>query len=104
MFGHVTKNLTAYHHGELSEAQRRRVEAHTAKCSRCRAELEQVGFAVKMAGTVFPPSVRTHRPARRESRVATFRLAAVAAAVILTISVYAWRQSRLPFWEVNFAN
>jgi ferric-dicitrate binding protein FerR (iron transport regulator) len=110
MFGHVTKNLTAYHHGELSEAQRRRVEAHTAKCSRCRTELEQVGFAVKMAGSIFPPSVRTRRPARRESRVATLfatggvRFAVVAAAVILTISLYAWRQSRLPFWEVNFAN
>lgn len=110
MFGHVTKNLTAYHHGELSEAQRRRVEAHTARCSRCRAELEQVGFAVKMAGTVFPPSLRTHRDVRRESPLAAFfgtnriRFAAVAVVVVLTISVYAWRQSRLPFWEVNFAN
>ena len=110
MFGHVTKNLTAYHHGELSEAQRRRMEAHTAKCSRCRAELEQVGFAVKMAGSLFPPSARTRRPTRRESRVATLfgtggvRFAVVAAAVVLTISLYAWRQSRLPFWEVNFAN
>src|SRR5215813_12482246 len=104
MFGHVTKNLTAYHHGELSETQRRRVEAHTAKCPRCRAELEQVGFAVKMAGTVFPPSVRTYRPTRRQSRILTFRFAAVAGAVILAISLYVWRQSRLPFWEVNIAN
>jgi ferric-dicitrate binding protein FerR (iron transport regulator) len=110
MFGHVTKNLTAYHHGELSEAQRRRVEAHTAKCSRCRAELEQVGFAVSMAGSLFPRSARIRRPARRELRVATLfstggvRFAVVAAAVILTVSLYAWRQSRLPFWEVNFAN
>jgi len=104
MFGHVTKYLTAYHHGELSEGQRRRVEVHTAKCSRCRAELEEVGFAVKMAGTVFPPSVRTRGPVRRESRVLTYRFVAVAAMVLLTISLYAWRQSRLPFWEVNFAN
>src|SRR5262245_8337708 len=110
MFGHVTRNLTAYHHGELSEAQRRRMEDHTAKCSRCRAELEKVGFAVKMAGSLFPPSVRTQRPPWQESAVAAFfgtgriRFAAVAAAVILTISLYAWRQSRLPFWEVNFAN
>src|SRR5689334_7974394 len=104
MFGHVTNNLTAYHHGELSESQRRRVEVHTAKCSRCRAELEQVGFAVKMAGTVFPPSVRTYRPTQLQSRSATFRFAAVAATVILTLSLYVWRQSRLPFWEVNIAN
>jgi ferric-dicitrate binding protein FerR (iron transport regulator) len=110
MFGHVTKNLTAYHHGELSEAQRRRVEAHTAKCSRCRAELEQVGFAVRMAGSLFPPSTRTRPPVRRASRLATLfstggvRFAIVAAALILTVSLYAWRQSRLPFWEVNFAN
>ena len=104
MFGHVTKHLTAYHHGELSEAQRRRVELHTAKCSRCRAELEEVGFAVKMAGTVFPPSVRMRAPVRRASRVSVFRFAAVAAVVLVAISLYAWRQSQLPFWEVNFAN
>src|SRR5262245_13923295 len=110
MFGHVTKNLTAYHHGELSDARRRRVEAHTAKCSRCRAELEQVGFAVRMAGSLFPPSARTRPLARRESRLVSLfssgglRVAVVAAAVILTVSLYMWRQSRLPFWEVNFAN
>src|SRR5689334_7561910 len=104
MFGHVTKHLTAYHHGELSEVQRRRAEAHTAKCSSCRAELEQVGFAVKMAGSLFPPSTRTHGPSRREPRALPFRFAAVAAAVVLMISLYAWRQSRLASWEVNFAN
>jgi len=44
MSEHVTDWLNAYHDGELTERQRKRVEAHLAECASCRAELEQLRF------------------------------------------------------------
>ena len=49
MMGHVTKLLTAYHHNELSDEDRRRVDAHVAQCERCRAELDSIGRVVALA-------------------------------------------------------
>lgn len=39
---HVNHLLEAYHDGELSPGQHRKVEAHLSECPACRAELEQM--------------------------------------------------------------
>jgi len=49
MFGHVTKRLSAYCNGELPAAEARRVDAHVARCARCREELEEVRLGVALA-------------------------------------------------------
>jgi mono/diheme cytochrome c family protein len=54
MFGHVTKQLSAYCNGELPAAEARRVEAHVAQCARCRAELEEVRLGVALASQLEP--------------------------------------------------
>ena len=42
MNNHVTSSLGAYEDGELGGLRLRRVEAHLARCSMCRRELEQL--------------------------------------------------------------
>jgi anti-sigma factor RsiW len=50
MFGqHVSKNLSAYCHGELSEQESRRVAEHLIGCKRCRREFEEIKLGVKLA-------------------------------------------------------
>jgi predicted anti-sigma-YlaC factor YlaD len=46
---HVSKQLSAFHHGELNARERQRVEAHLASCAPCRAEYEQIAFGAQMA-------------------------------------------------------
>src|SRR5262245_49703688 len=111
MFGHVTRHLTAYHHGELSSRDRQRVENHVAECSRCRQQFEDVRFAVKMASSLFPASQRLERavvvrPAKsRAFAVRSLQLASVAIALVVIIAgIYTWRQSRLPAWDLDVAS
>jgi predicted anti-sigma-YlaC factor YlaD len=58
---HVDNSLARYCDGELSPADRSRVEAHLATCARCRTALEDVRFSarlVRQLGVVpAPPSV-----------------------------------------------
>jgi hypothetical protein len=46
---HVSRNLSAYCHGELSEEESRRVAEHLIGCQRCRREFEEVKLGVKFA-------------------------------------------------------
>ena len=46
---HVTKKLSAYCHGELSEKESRRVAEHLLKCDRCRREHEEIKTGILMA-------------------------------------------------------
>ena len=111
MFGHVTNLLTAYHHEELSPEERQRVEMHAAGCARCREQLEEIGrvvVALEQLSTepvaslrVLPVAPRSEPGAKRR---ALFRQLAFAAIAVVTIlGVYAWRQSRLPAWDVASA-
>jgi anti-sigma factor ChrR (cupin superfamily) len=71
---HVAANdLAAYVDRTLSASERSKVEQHLAWCDGCRAELREVGDAL-----------RTYRPARR--RLAWIGPAAAAAAVILLVA------------------
>ncbi len=50
MYGkHVTRELSAYCHGELPTADSRRVSEHLLGCSRCRKEFEAIKFGVRLA-------------------------------------------------------
>ena len=50
MFGkHVTKDLSAYCHGELSPHDASGVAEHLIGCQRCRAEFEEIKLGVKLA-------------------------------------------------------
>ena len=50
MFGkHVTKQLSAYAHGELAAAEAERVAAHLGGCAACRAEFTEVKFGIRLA-------------------------------------------------------
>jgi hypothetical protein len=45
---HVSKNLSAYLHGELPPEEARRTGEHLLGCSRCRAEYEEIQFGAQM--------------------------------------------------------
>jgi anti-sigma factor RsiW len=50
MFGrHVSRELSAYRHGELSPERSAQVAEHLGRCTACRAEMEDVGFGVRLA-------------------------------------------------------
>ena len=51
---HVTRDLTAFCHGELSPERTRLVEAHLADCARCRTALEEIRFGVALASHIEP--------------------------------------------------
>jgi hypothetical protein len=53
---HVSKNLSAYCHGELGEADARRVAEHLIGCQRCRREFEAIKLGVKLAEQLSPVS------------------------------------------------
>lgn len=50
MFGqHVSQKLSAYCHGELSDAESRGVAEHLIGCQRCRRELEEIKLGILLA-------------------------------------------------------
>jgi hypothetical protein len=46
---HVSRDLSAYCHGELSEEESRSVAEHLIGCQRCRREFEEIKLGVKLA-------------------------------------------------------
>ena len=46
---HLSRDLSAYRHNELSPERARRVERHLARCAACRAELEKISFGIRLA-------------------------------------------------------
>src|ERR1700730_3798281 len=53
---HVSKDLSAYCHGELSVEDTRRVAEHLIGCSRCRPEFEEIKLGIKFAEQLPSPS------------------------------------------------
>lgn len=121
---HVTKDLSAYCHGELSPQDASGVAEHLIGCSRCRMEFEEIRLGVKLAGRLpemkAPDSLwndietqldahgSEHKIAQDKSRLFGYglwqpRLAAIAAILILAVGLGAYwfyqRESR-PSWEV----
>lgn len=118
---HVTSELSAYCHDELSAEELRRVAEHLIGCSHCRAEYELIKLGVKLAEQLpqvaAPESLwnelefriaSSSEPAGRRMERKTFsllqpRFAAIAATVLLAIGLIAivmYRREARPFWEV----
>ncbi|HEU4389024.1 MAG TPA: zf-HC2 domain-containing protein [Blastocatellia bacterium] len=49
---HVTKDLSAYCHGELSAERSRRVAEHVRDCRRCGEQLDQIKLGIKLAENI----------------------------------------------------
>ncbi len=103
MFGHITKLLTAYHHGELSIEDRRRVETHVGNCESCRKQSEEIRDVVRLVsrglhrhGALEAKPSRTYSPAPSPLQWIVIPVFVV----VLTIGIYAWRQTRIPAWDV----
>jgi len=53
MFGkHVTRELSAYAHGETAPGESARVAAHIEACGRCRAEYEEIKLGIRLVETL----------------------------------------------------
>src|SRR2546423_11532796 len=46
---HVTKDISAYCHGELSNEDSRRFAEHIISCAECRTKFEEVKLGIKLA-------------------------------------------------------
>jgi len=49
---HVTKNLSAYCHGELALEESRKIAEHLIACRNCRGEFEQIKLGVRFAENI----------------------------------------------------
>jgi hypothetical protein len=121
---HVTKELSAYCHGEVSDDRSRQIAEHLIGCNRCRAQFEEIKLGVKLAErlpqlkapdslwldlqtALASPTLTTKEPAHKSS-VFSFKVwrpgfAGVAAGLLIVagfaVSWFYLRESR-PFWEV----
>src|SRR4026208_1946474 len=46
---HVTKDISAYCHGELSHEESKQFAEHIISCAKCRAKYEEVKLGIKLA-------------------------------------------------------
>jgi hypothetical protein len=125
---HVTKDLSAYCHGEVASEESRLIAEHLIGCNRCRERFEEIKLGVKLAERLpqlaAPDSLWRELQSRlvaetshnriepgKQSRF-SFKLwqpgfAGVAAGLLLSAVLGAWwfysRESR-PFWEVARLN
>ena len=112
MMMHVSRRLARYHDGQLAPADAQAVEAHVARCARCRRELDEIRFAAglvrKLAVVAAPASLWTaidnalSARAPRRLLMPGLRWATACLAAILAIGAGAyWYTSRVAGpWEV----
>jgi len=46
---HVTRDISAYCHGELPAEESRRFAEHIISCAKCRREFEEIKLGIKLA-------------------------------------------------------
>lgn len=106
---HVVRDLSAYHHNELTAEEKQRVETHLTACSKCRAALDEVQLGARLASVLYvteTPGLRWHelnsaRPSRvRRRSVPAFAAIAVAAVLVIAIVTMS-RMTAGPSWEVD---
>lgn len=106
---HVLDHLAPYIDGELDGQTRARVDAHLARCSRCRSTLSQIGQVQSMLQTIptveAPAAVwagietRLPAKARYGNRIWRYASAAgIALAALVTYFVYPVEP--IPHWQV----
>src|SRR5690349_8127137 len=123
---HVTRNISAYCHGELSTEESRRFNEHIMVCSKCRAQFEEIKLGVKFAEQL--PSLKAPdslwsdietnlgaAPIRVYGRTGFVswrgQIAAIAAVLVIAVALGVWWFRRheapvasLPSWEVQRLN
>ncbi|HZE69567.1 MAG TPA: zf-HC2 domain-containing protein [Pyrinomonadaceae bacterium] len=118
---HVTRDLSAYCHGELPAAQARKFAEHLLACSRCRAQFDEIKLGIKLAEQLpqfsAPESLWPEldhlwetrsgpsQPAQVKPLARVWRgpLVAIAALVLLAVGLGLFlflKNSSRPSWEV----
>ena len=102
---HVTKDISAYCHGELSPEESRQFAEHIISCAQCRREFEEIKLGIKLAEQLpqlsapdslwrdLEPYLGKNLAARRVSRAGSswqLRYAAVAAALVAVAAIGIW--------------
>ena len=103
---HVTKNISAYCHGELSNEESKQFAEHIISCIKCRSRFDEVKLGVKLAEqlpklsapdylwTELEPLLARQTPATATARSSgywSWQMKAAAAAVLLVLSSWgAW--------------
>lgn len=125
---HVTKNISAYCHGELSSEESKQFAEHIISCTRCRTKFEEIKLGIRLAEQLPQLSAPDHVWSEIESLLAEPQITqisrvtndgwswkwkvAAAAALLLVSSFGAWwlyhRRARSefvgsgkPFWQVT---
>jgi hypothetical protein len=122
---HVSKELSAYCHGEVTNAESRAIAEHLIGCSRCRLEFDEIKLGVKLAERLpqvsAPDSLWFDLQDRvtDKTNVVTSRKAAIsfkawrpglagALGVLLLVAgfgvVWLYQRESGPFWEVARLN
>jgi hypothetical protein len=121
---HVTKELSAYCHGEVASERSRQIAEHLIGCNRCRAQFEEIKLGVKLAEclpqlsapdslwsdlqTLLDAEDRTSANAARKQSRSPFKVwqpafIGIAVVLLLVVGFGVWRfyprESR-PSWEV----
>jgi len=99
---HVTKDISAYCHGELSNEESKQFAEHIIACAKCRAQYEEVKLGVKLAEQL-PQVAAPHHLWReleplldrehielRPARVSAWQLKAAAAVLVLLSAWGVW--------------
>jgi hypothetical protein len=117
---HVTRDISAYCHGELSPEESRYFAEHLISCSKCRTKFEEIKLGIKFAEQLPLLSAPDHLWANLESQldqgphtsqvksgpVLSRPVLAIAATVIIAMTIGTWwlvRQqisSHGPSWQV----
>jgi FecR-like protein/putative zinc finger protein len=125
---HVTKDLSAYCHGEVAADESRQIAEHLIACNRCRVQFEEIKLGVKLAERLpqiaAPDSlwleiqaglaeetnrsrIQSTKPSRFSFKFWQPGFAGVAVGLFLVVGFIGWwfysRESR-PFWEVARLN
>src|SRR5262245_20651193 len=105
MFGaHITRHLSEYVHGELSTAERVRVETHLAACSKCRAAYEEIRFGARLASTLTltpSPAVGAVYDRPGAHRAPLQWVVAIGAIAAIILAILFTRTPTGPAWEVT---
>jgi hypothetical protein len=99
---HVTKDISAYCHGELSNEESKQFAEHIISCAKCRAQYEEVKLGVKLAEQLphltapdhlwreLEPLLDREHVELRPARVSAWQLKAAAAVLVLLSTWGVW--------------
>src|ERR1051325_4412178 len=97
-FRHVTKDISAYCHGELSNEDSKQFAEHIISCARCRTKFEEVKLGIKLAEQLpqlsapdhlwrdLEPLLAKETSVRSSSGFWTWRVQFAAAAALLLVA------------------